>query len=236
MKKFLAAVFCSAMLIGGLAEAVTSGRGGFSGGGGRSVSSAPSARPSTPSAAPSSSASPNRGSFNSQSAPKPATAAPSTRTTTTTTTTTNRSYSYNSRYVSPGGMYGGWGMGYGYSNGLLTGMIIAGMMHPYNTVMYAGPGYYSNNALLYPDGRVVNQRGYLVGTYQNGQFTEIQNGDLVAQQVPADAGQQQVQPQQQTQPQPVIIQRAGPSAGEIVLYVILGVGIFVLFFILLGIL
>jgi hypothetical protein len=34
MKKFLAALFCSMMLIGGLAEAVTSGRGGFSGGGG----------------------------------------------------------------------------------------------------------------------------------------------------------------------------------------------------------
>lgn len=233
MKKFLAALFCSMMLIGGLAEAVTSGRGGFSGGGGGRVSSAPSARPSAPSTPSTSSASPNRGSFNSQAAPKAAT--PATRTTTTTTTTTNRSYSYNSPYVGGGMMYGGWGMGYGYTNGLLTGMLIAGMMHPTHTVMYTGPGYYSNNALLYPDGRVVNQRGYVVGTYQNGQFIEVQNGALVAQPVPQDAGQQVQQPPQ-AQPQPVIIQRSGPSAGEVVLYVILGVGIVILFFILLGLL
>ena len=246
MKKFLAAVFCSMMLIGGLVEAATSaggGRGGFSGGGSRSVSSAPSTRPSAPSApsTPStSSANPNRGSFNSQAAPKPATATPSTRTTTTTTTTTNRSYSYNSPYVGGGMMYGGLGMGFGYTNGLLTGLIIGNMMHPHNTVVYTGQGggsAYNNNALLYPDGSVVNKQGYLVGNYVDGVFTPVQNGAMVAKPVPADANGtpiEQVQPQQVAKP--VIIQNPGPTAGEIVLYVILTVGIVILFFILLGIL
>jgi hypothetical protein len=94
----------------------------------------------------------------------------------------------SSRYVSGGGVaYGGMGMGYGYSNGLLTGMIIGNMMHPHNTVVYAGGGAHNNNALLYPDGRVVNQQGQQVGTYQNGQFTETPNGPVVAQPVPQDA-------------------------------------------------
>lgn len=79
------------------------------------------------------------------------------------------------------------GTGYGYSNGLVTGMILGNMMHPTNTVVYAGGGAHNNNALLYPDGRVVNQNGQQIGTYQNGQFTEMQNGPIVAQPVPQDA-------------------------------------------------
>lgn len=79
------------------------------------------------------------------------------------------------------------GVGYGYSNGLVTGMLIGNMMHPTNTVVYAGGGVHNNNALLYPDGRVVNQNGQQIGTYQNGQFTEMQNGPVVAQPIPQDA-------------------------------------------------
>jgi hypothetical protein len=106
-------------------------------------------------------------------------------------------------------MYGGWGMGYGYSNGLMTGLIIGNMMHPYGSVMYAGPGVYANNALLYPNGQVVNQQGVLVGTYTNGVFNPISNGQVVAQAVPQDV---QATP---VQPQPVQIVKAGPSFGEI---------------------
>lgn len=87
------------------------------------------------------------------------------------------------------------GIGYGYSNGLMTGMIMGNLMHPYNTVLYTGGGAYSGNALLYPDGQVVNQQGYQVGTYQNGQFIDTPNGGFVAQQAP-----------QQEQPQPVVIE------------------------------
>lgn len=79
------------------------------------------------------------------------------------------------------------GAGYYHNDGLLTGLIIGNMMHPQNTVVYAGGGAHSNNALLYPDGRVVNQNGQQVGTYQNGQFTEMQNGPTVAQPVPQEA-------------------------------------------------
>jgi hypothetical protein len=55
-------------------------------------------------------------------------------------------------------------------------------------------------ASLYPNGQVVNQNGYVVGTYVNGQFTPVDNGQMVAQAVPSDAGEQVVQPQ------PVVIQ------------------------------
>jgi hypothetical protein len=134
----------------------------------------------------------------------------------------NRSSSYGGRYVSPGGYYGGWGMGYGYNNGLLTGIIIANMMHPYGTVMYAGPGMYSNNAVLYTDGRVVNQQGVLVGYYQNGVFTPVANGSVVAQQVPADAMGNGTY-QSSTQAQPVAIVRTGPSGLEIFGSVMLGI-------------
>lgn len=171
----------------------------------------------------------SKGGFSSSSVSRPTT---TTTTTTRSTTTYARSsngnyYHYNSPYIGGGMMYGGWGMGYGYSNGLLTGMIIANMMHPVNTVMYVGPGQYSNNALLYPDGRVVNQQGYQVGVYQNGQFVPVQNGAMVAQQVPTDAGATQVQPQ------PVVI-NTGPSAGDILAMVLLGFVAVVLFIIFVG--
>ena len=100
-------------------------------------------------------------------------------------------------------------MGYGYSNGLLTGLIIGNMMHPHGSVMYTGGGAYNNNALLYPDGRVVDQSCRVVGTYINGQFTTVKNGQIVAQPVPADAGAQAMPPAQ-----PVII-NTGPTADEI---------------------
>jgi hypothetical protein len=79
------------------------------------------------------------------------------------------------------------GSGYHYNNGMMTGLLIGNMMHPTNTVVYAGGGAHNNNALLYPDGRVVNQNGQQIGTYQNGQFTEMQNGPMAAQPVPQDA-------------------------------------------------
>ena len=114
-------------------------------------------------------------------------------------------------------------MGYGYNNGLLTGMILGNMMHPHNTVVYTGGGQYSNNALLYPDGRVVSQSGQQVGVYQNGAFTPISNGPIVAQPVPADAIQQPA-------PQPVVIKQE-TSALEVVGIVLL-IGVAVLLFIL----
>lgn len=100
-------------------------------------------------------------------------------------------------YGHPMGMYGGMGMGYGYygGNGLLTGLIIGSMMHPYGTTMYGGGGYAGGSALLYPNGQVVDQNGYQVGTYLNGQFTPMANGPMVAQQAPM-----------QSQGQPVVIQ------------------------------
>lgn len=199
----------------------SSGGGGHGGGGGGHASSSGG----------------SRGGFSSAgggSRPSTPTVAPSRSTTTTTTTTTyarssnGNYYHYNSPYIGGGMMYGGWGMGYGYTNGLVTGMIIANMMHPHNTVMYVGPGQYNNNALLYPDGRVVNQQGYQVGVYQNGVFTPV-NGGMVAQPVPADAGATQVQPQ------PVVI-NTGPSAGEIFGMVMLGMLAVMLFIIFLGML
>ena len=207
MKKFLAVLAISMMLIANVADAKgggssgghggggggRSGGGGFSSSAGRpnSVATAPS-RPSTPAAAP----------------------APQTRTVTTTSTTTTRTA--GGGYVGGGMMYGGMGMGYGYSNGLLTGLIIGNMMHPHNTVVYTGGGY-SGNALLYPDGRVVNQQGYQVGTYQNGQFNAV-NGGMVAQPAPADALNHAPQVAQ-----PVIIQKTGPSVGEVIGMIFLGI-------------
>lgn len=170
-------------------------RGGSSGGGGgRGGSSSAAGRSSAPS-----------GGYSAPRSTTTTTAAPSaprTTTTTTTTTTTSRNYSYSSRYVSPGGYYGGWGMGYSYTNGLLTGMIIGGMLHPHGTILYTGPGIYANNAVLYPNGNVVNRQGYVIGTYVNGVFVPVENGAMVAQSVPADAGA--VQPQVV---QPVVVQQ-----------------------------
>jgi hypothetical protein len=119
-----------------------------------------------------------------------------------TRTTTTRTY--RSSYVGGGMMYGGMGMGYGYSNGLLTGLIIGDLMHPQGTTVYNG-GSYSGQALLYPDGRVVNAQGYQVGTYQNGQYNAV-DGGFVAQAVPQDAGAQPL-------PQPVVIQQ--PNDGQV---------------------
>lgn len=196
------------------------GRGGFSSGG-RSISSAPAPRPSV-APAPAAPRAP---------AAAPAPAAPRSTTTTTTSTTTTRTRTAGGGYIGGPVMYGGFGMGYGYSNGLLTGLIIGNMMHPHNTVVYTGGGQYNNNALLYPDGRVVNQQGYQVGMYQNGVFTPV-NGGMVAQPAPADAVQSA--PQVIQQPTPVVI-KTGPSAGEIVAMVILGFFAVILFVILIGI-
>jgi len=173
-----------------------------------------------------------RGSFSAPSSTpsKGSFSAPAQTTTRTTTTAVNRTYT--SRYVSPGGYYGGWGYGYHYNNGLMTGLIIGSMMHPYGTVMYTGPGMYYNNAVLYPDGRVVNQNGYLVGTYAGGQFNPIQNGPMVAQPAPADAGAQQpVQPQQ---PQVIYVEKPGPTPGEVFGYVMGGLLVVVLLIALFG--
>ncbi|WP_157368735.1 hypothetical protein [Zavarzinella formosa] len=116
------------------------------------------------------------------SSPSRSYSAPS-RTTTTTTRTINRSYGGGMGYHPM--MYPGFGMGYGYSNGMLTGLIIGNMMHPQGTTVYQGGGYQGGSALLYPDGRVVDQNGYQVGTYANGQFTP-QAGGMVAQPAPSD--------------------------------------------------
>jgi len=173
----------------------------------------------------------SRGSFS--SAPSrsysPSYTAP--RTTTTTTRTTNYSRSYGGGYgggygygggryyggggyYHPYGMFGGFGMGHGAygSNGLLEGIIIGNLMHPQGTTVYSGGGY-NGQALLYPNGQVVDENGYQVGTYANGQFTQMQNGPMVAQPAPAVA-QQQMQPPAPA-PQPVIVEHRGPSAWDI---------------------
>jgi hypothetical protein len=226
MKKTLLAIMLGVALSG-----TVDAKPGGGGGGGGHASSGGSHSFSAPSSA-------GKGSF-SAPAPRPAPVAPPTATKgsfsappaqTTTRTTTTVSRTYSSRYVSSGGYYGGWGMGYHYNNGLMTGLIIGSMMHPYGTVMYAGPGMYANNAVLYPNGAVVNQQGYQVGTYVNGQFVPMQNGPMVAQPAPADAGAQPVQ-----QPQVVYVEKPGPSAGEIFGYVLGGLVIFVLLIILFGI-
>ena len=232
MKRFLIIALAAAMMAG-----TVDAKPGGGGGGGRSFSapSAPSKgsfsapAPSAPRPMPAPAAPPTaqKGSF---SAPPAAAPAPRTTTTTSTTTSVSRSssYGYRSPYVGGGYMYGGMGMGYSYSNGLLTGMIIGNMMHPHNTVIYAGGGSYNNNALLYPDGRVVNQQGYQVGTYQNGQFTPV-NGGMVAQAVPADAGQYQ------STTQPVVLEKAGPSGWEIAGMIILGIVCILLFLFIIGV-
>jgi hypothetical protein len=70
-------------------------------------------------------------------------------------------------------------------------------MHPAGTTVYGGGGY-SGEALLYPNGMVVDQNGMQVGMYQNGQFTPVQNGQFVAKQAPSNALQQMQQPAQVT--------------------------------------
>lgn len=94
---------------------------------------------------------------------------------TVTSTTVNKTY-YN-------GSSGG-GSGYGYGSGLVQGMIIGNLMHPSGTTVYSGGGY-NGQALLYPNGTVVDQNGMQVGTYVNGVFTPMQGG-FVAQQAPSE--------------------------------------------------
>ena len=233
MKIIKVTVLCAALALSGLVDAKggsSSGGGGHasSGGGGRSsMSSSSMSRPnSAPSVAPTNR--PNSAPVVTPNAPRPATAAvPAQRTTTTTTSSVTSTRTAGGGYMGGGMMYGGMGMGYGYSNGLLTGLIIGNMMHPHNTVVYAGGGGYNNNALLYPDGRVVNQQGYQVGTYANGQFTPV-NGGMVAQQAPSDA-------YTTTANQPVVLEKAGPSGWEIAGMVILGIVCVLLFLFIIGV-
>jgi len=164
-----------------------------------------------------------KGSFSAPPAPAPR------QTTTTTSTTTMTRRTAGGGYAGSPMMYGGMGMGFGYSNGLLTGLIIGNMLHPHNTVVYSGGGY-NGNALLYPDGRVVNQQGYQVGVYQNGQFTPV-NGGMVAQPAPADAVQYQNSPMQ-----PVVLEKAGPSNWEIAGMIVLGIACVLLFLFIIGVL
>jgi len=231
MKKILT-VLALSLAFASAIDAKPGGGGGMSGGGGRSFSApspskgsfsapvaSPAPRPANPSVAPTNM--PQKGSF---SAP-PATAPRQTTTTTSTTTMTRRTG--GGGYAGAPMMYGGMGMGFGYSNGLLTGLIIGNMMHPHNTVVYSGGGY-NGNALLYPDGRVVNQQGYQVGTYQNGQFTPV-NGGMVAQPAPSDALQYQ------SSSQAVVLERAGPSTWEIAGMVVLGILCILLFLFIIGV-
>lgn len=197
MKKLIVAIVC-ALLVGVAFAKGGSSSGGHGGGGGRGGSV--------------SSSSAGKGGFSSSAgAPNSRPATASAPRTTTTTTTTTRSSTYNSSYVGGGMMYGGLGMGYGYTNGMLTGLIIGNMMHPHNTVVYNGGGAYNNNALLYPNGQVVSKSGQLVGTYENGVFNPISNGPIVAQSVPTDA----------MAPQPVVIQK-DTTVGEVFLAMLLG--------------
>lgn len=149
------------------------------------------------------------------------------RTTTTTTTTQMTTRTAGGGFVSAPVMYGGFGMGFGYTNGLLTGLIIGNMLHPHHTVMYTGPGMYANNALLYPDGRVVTNQGVHVGNYTNGTYTAVSGGRVVAQPAPADAIQSA--PAYTPAPQPVILKPAGPSPGEIFLIIFLVLMVIIVF-------
>lgn len=195
MKKLL---FVLLMTVALVADA----KGGFSSGGGRSSGFSSAGRSYS---APARSYSPPS-STRSYSAPS--------RSTTTTITTSRVTRSGGGYYG--GSYYGSMGMGYGYSNGLVTGMILGNLMHPTGTVVYAGGGQYNNNALLYPDGRVVNQQGYQVGTYVDGQFTPM-DGGMVAQPAPPP----------QAAPTPVVIHQ-DTSAGELAVFVLIVVLMIVL--------
>lgn len=100
-------------------------------------------------------------------------------------TTVNRNYGSGGYYGGYGHpmMMGGMGMGYGYSNGLINGMILGHLMFPPQTTVYSGPGQYAGNAMLLPTGVVADQNGKQVGTYQNGVFTPV-DGGMVAQPAP----------------------------------------------------
>ena len=89
---------------------------------------------------------------------------------TRTTTTTRSSYTYGNPMV-----YSGLGTGYMYNNGFIQGLLIGHLLHPKGSIPYTGGGY-GGNALVYPDGRVVNKDGYQVGTYNDGQFNPVEGG------------------------------------------------------------
>lgn len=188
MKKI--GLYLAALMIA-IAPAIAEAKGGMSSSGGRggfsSSSRSVSSSPSTSYGSPSTSSSKSSGSWFSS---KPSS---------TTTTRTTSTYSSSSR-----GSYGSMGTGYDYSNGMLTGLIIGNLMHPHGTTVYAGPGPYANNAVVYPSGQVVNQNGQQVGTYTDGKFTPVENGQIVAQKAPADAFKKE------------------PSFGDIILVVLLG--------------
>ena len=189
-----------------------------------------------------SSGSSSRGGFSSSRPSAPSYSRPNTSSTgsrsSTTTTTTTRSYSrsYGGAYIHPyGGYYGGWGMGYGYNNGLITGLIIGSMMHPQGTVMYNGPGMYNNQALLYPNGQVVDgSNGVLVGTYTNGQFNQVQGGGVVAQTVPSDAIVQGQGPQQISGQPVVVVQQHENNIGAYVILTAIVIGIVVMVILIIG--
>jgi len=148
----------------------------------------------------------SRGGFSSASRPSMSTLSrPSTYV--RTTTTSNRTYSsanYYGGYGHP--MYmGGMGMGYGYSNGLIEGMILGHLMFPQGTQVYNGGGYVGN-ALLLPDGRVADQNGNQVGIYANGKFVP-QQGGMIAQ--PA--------------PPPPTDTDDSPSAGDVIAVIVIAV-------------
>jgi hypothetical protein len=225
LSKLISAIMIAGVMLAGIADAKPGGGGGggrssgsFSSGGSKGSFSAPSAAPRPAGPPPVS----QKGSF---SAP-PAAAPRQTTTTTSTTTMTRRTA--GGGYAGAPMMYGGMGMGFSYSNGLLTGLIIGNMLHPHNTVVYSGGGY-NGNALLYPDGRVVNQQGYQVGTYVNGQFTPV-NGGMIAQPAPADAVQYQ-----NSSTQTVVLEKAGPSNWEIAGMIVLGIACVLLFLFIIGV-
>lgn len=212
MKKSL---FAAALLSTVIAFSDADARGGFSSSGGRGGFSSSS-----------------RSSFGSSRSFSGSRSYSAPRTVTTTRTVTRSSGYFGGRYY--GGyhygygygwhpyMFGGpFGMGYMYSNGLMEGMIIGSLMHPAGTTVYSGGGY-SQPALLYPDGAVVNPQGYQVGTYANGQFAPMANGPLLAQPAPSRDMQQQVQPQ------PVVIQQAGWDAADYIVGAVLAAVFFVI--------
>jgi hypothetical protein len=75
---------------------------------------------------------------------------------------------------------GGAGFGTGILAGAVGAVLFNNFIHPAGTVPYTGTGYTQQGTVLYPDGSVINSSGYKVGTYQNGQFTP-QDGGQVAQ-------------------------------------------------------
>lgn len=214
MNKIAISIFTALLMFSTLSDAaVSSFRGGsysggssFSRGGSYSGSSRSFSTPSSP------------------SRPTQTYSTPRSSTTTTTTTTRRSSSGYYGGYGYGGGYmpFGGFGMGYGYTNGILTGLIIGNLMHPTGTVMYSGPGNYSNNSLLYPDGRVVDQSGHVVGTYMNGVFTPIINGGMAAQPVPSDAVPPQVS-------QPVVVHESNNLVEALEAFVLI-IGIIILVF------